>query len=352
MASRPKMSMQRKRKLKVRTRKVVSRKEEAPAGYAEQQDIRSREGALLLRIVNKSDAVPVPEDSMLFISLLSNLTSSMREVSRHSGMYAGRHLYSLLSARKRYTIYEESIADLVKFFEHAGYEGVTYNVFPDRIDIQMHDKSHVQLGVNIHSFEAGLISGFVTAAKKQYVNVTEHVCSNNGSEFCLFSSYYGQYSKPEEADPKSAILGFVEHIAKDSQAKGHETELQISPEYYALSSSPVLEQEYHQEMLHVAAYIGSEIGSRIFDQRTKGSKAALDRFGRVISLLNLGKASVKSLDPVKIDIMFEKLHARLEFVELSLALINGLLKEHSVEGAKVSSSVKRDAYNVRISGKK
>jgi predicted hydrocarbon binding protein len=319
---------------------------------AHEDYIKGRESAMLTSIINKDDSQRVPENAVLFISLLSNLTPGLSSVNRRAGMHVGRHLYSLLSAGKHYLLHEESVADLVKFFEHAGYSRITYNIFPDRIDIQMHDRSHEYIGRDLHSFEAGLISGFLTAAKKQYVAITEHECSNNGSPYCRFSSSFNAYREQPKEDTKAVLLRFAEHVARQSEKAEKASDTRISPEYYMLSASTVLESQYQEEMRHIASYIGSEVGASIFSNRsTKNPNVAATRVERVVRLLNLGKASVKSLKPIKIDISFDRLHSRSEFVELSLALINGLLKNHAVEGTRVSSEARHGAYLVRIIGK-
>lgn len=315
--------------------------------------IKGRESALLTSIVNRDDSERVPENAVLFISLLSNLTPGLSDVNRRAGMHVGRHLYSLLSAGRHYLLHEESVADLVKFFEHAGYSRITYNIFPDRIDIQMHDRSHEYIGMDMHSFEAGLISGFLTAAKRQYVNVTEHECSNNGSPYCRFSSSFNAYREQPKKDAKAALLRFAEHVARQSEKAEKASDIRISPEYYMLSASTVLDSQYQEEMRHIASYIGSEAGTRLLARASaRNTRQAAARVERAIRLLNLGKASVKSLKPIKIDISFDRLHSRSEFVELSLALVNGLLKNHAVEGTMVSSEARRGAYLVRIIGKK
>ena len=316
------------------------------------QLMKGSEGLLLARILNRSDSEKVSENAVLFTSLLANLTPGISEVNRRTGMRIGRHLYSIISEGKNYLLYEEPVNDLIKFFEHAGYTRVTYNVFPDRIDMQMYDKSKEFIGIDLHSFEAGLVSGFMTAAKRQYVNVTEHACSNNGSDRCMFSSRYDAYKEAVQRDAKAAIHRFIDHLVRQSERAERAGEIRISPEYYHLSLSTVLERPYQEEIRHVAMYIGSQVGSRLFANRPKtGSKAAISRIERLMRTLNLGKASVKSLNPVKIDISFDQLHSRSEFVELSLALINGLLGNHAIEGARVSREARHGAYFVKITGK-
>ncbi len=319
----------------------------------EQQYTGSKESVMLARIVNGENLEQVSENTILFPALLSNLTPSLSDVSRRNGMYVGRQLYSMLKSSNKYIMYEESVADLVRFFEHSGYTRITYNIFPDRIDLHMYDNSHEYIGIDLHSFEAGLISGFLTAAKKQYVDVTEHECSNNGSEYCRFTSLHDPYRQQSQRDAKASILRFVDHVTKRTEQLEKKQLVRIAPEYYMLAMSTVLDRPYQEEIQHVASYIGSEIGMRLFtSERTRTSRSAISRIERVMNLLNLGKTTVRSLYPVKIEISFDKLHSKHEFVELAIAFINGLLKNHAIEGASVTRETRRGAYIVNISGKK
>ncbi len=338
---------------RVTGRRVIRRQKPTPVVIiAQNQHLNGSDSALIGRIINRADSEKVSENAVLFISLLSNLTPSLSDVNKRAGMRVGRRLYMLLSGSRKYTIYEETVQDLVKFFEHAGYSSITYNVFPDRVDLRMHDRSHEYLGMDTHAFEAGIISGFLTAAKRQYVGVTEHACSNNGSDHCRFSSMQGQPRVQARVDTKASIHRFIEHVARQSERVEKVSEVRISPEYYMLAASTVLERPYQEELRHVASYIGSGIASRIFEgTKTQLSKSSISRLERVVALLGLGRASVKSLKPIKIDISFDRLHSRSEFVELSLALINGLLKNYEIGDARISREARRGAYNVRIIGR-
>lgn len=340
------------RKQALRRRASITKRTIPVTIIGPQQRAKGSESVMLARILNRSDSEKIPESAILFTSLLANLTPGLSDVNRMAGMRVGRHLYSMVSGSRSYVLYEESVSDLVRFFEHAGYSSITYNAFPDRVDLQMYDKSKEFIGIDLHSFEAGLISGFMTAAKRQYVNVTEHACSNNGAGSCAFSSRYDAYKEQPKREAKAAIDRFVGHLVRQSERAERASEVRISPEYYSLSISAALERPYLEEIKHVAAYIGSEAGSLLFANPSKmNSKSSAARLERVIRLLNLGTASVKSLNPIKIDILFDRLHSRGEFVELSLALINGLLKNHAGEGARISREARRGAYFVRITGK-
>jgi predicted hydrocarbon binding protein len=51
------------------------------------------------------------------------------------------------------------------------------------------------MGCNIHSFDAGVMAGFLGAARGDFVRVTETSCCNNGGECCRFTT------APRQGDP-------------------------------------------------------------------------------------------------------------------------------------------------------
>lgn len=314
--------------------------------------VRSHEEAMLESILNRRNEEKVSEEAMTFNSILCNLTKSLSSINRKFGTYTGRHLYSIFRSRKRYVWYEESASDLIKFFEKAGYSNVTYNVFPDFVNIKMYDRSHQNFGMNMHSFESGIISGFLTAAKKHYVGIEEVECSNNGSPHCRFTSSFSSRQIHDAQKIGGSLEMFAEHIANSAKDMKRQKIHKIAPEYYVLSSSTMLGKAYLQEILHIAFYLGSAISDRLFERGGKGyEKGAIKKMDYIIRLLNLGKPNVKSLKPIKIEVNFDKLHSRSEFVDISMALISGLLKNNVTGELAVSKEARKGAYKINITEK-
>ena len=309
------------------------------------------EEALLSGIIEGHSKARIPEDAMLFNSIMSNLTPSLQSLSRSSGIYAGRHLYSIIRSKKHYTWHEEALADLVKFFENAGYSGITYNVFPDKINMRMHDRSHEYVGMNTHSFEAGLISGFLTAARRQHASVDELECSNNGAAYCRFDFSNAGTRRHDVQKASEAIRLLGEHLARQASGSERPAELRVAPEYYALSSSTMLGSGYSSEMQAVSAHLGT-----ILTQLMSGGKSGTAAHGKpsaskaasVIRLLNLGKPNVRSPRPVKIDIIFDRLHSRSELVDISVALLRGMFAGRTNGDLVVVKEARKGGYKISI----
>lgn len=280
------------------------------------------------------------EYSLLFNSVLSTITPGLRNLYYKSGISIGKLVNKHYQKRKHYIWYEESVADLVSFLEMAGFNGITYNIFQDRIDIKFNNRDKTFLGTHIHVFEAGIISGFLSSAKEQYIKVEEIACSNNGSDFCHFVTrntpvYF-------ESKGKETLGRFVDGLVPHLEFAGSYAD-KFSDEYYALASSTLLESEYSDNVGKIAYHVGSEIGSKL---NLRSSTKTLEK---LYALLNLGDLKVKSLKPISIEMQFKRLKAKKEFVDISMAFIGGLLKE-AMKGSEMATKYAKgkNSYMVTI----
>ncbi len=307
----------------------------------------SYEEVLLNRILSKRRPNETPECAMLFSSVLSSLTPSMRSLYYKSGISAGRLLYRIYQRERRYTWYEESIADLVGFFEKAGFSRVSYSVLPERISIKFHNCVKGEIGLNVHTFEAGIISGFLTAGRGQHVPVGEISCSGNGSDYCYFTSAPAPMQfKARNAD---MLGGLAEKVKSEAESHGGASQ-RFAEEYYLLGSSSLTRDDYSREMNSVVSHMGSMIGSSL-----GLNSARLRRSGRQLEtlfpLLNLCEMRVKGTNPFSCEMQFSALKAKKEFVDISISFLNGLLKEYAAERKIMRSSIAKrgGTYVVRIS---
>jgi predicted hydrocarbon binding protein len=335
---------------------IAIKKIQAPIHY-EPPVIPTYEETLLKSIMSqgkKNKDIKTTEYSLLFNSVLSTLTPGLRNLYYKNGVSVGRSLYRIYHNEKRYTWYEESVSDLVAFLEQAGFSGITYNVFPDGIDFRFHNRDRTNLGTTIHVFEAGIICGFLTAGKQQHVKVDEVACSNNGSDSCHFitSTNLPLYLEPNGYE---VLNKFAKSIKPHILGSGKEAELKSNfpDEYSILSSTVFLESEYSEHMNKVVYHLGSEIASSL--NLSKLNKATSSKaLEKLYKLLNLGNLNVKSLRPLAIEIQFDRLKSKKEFVDISIAFLNGLLKDtiRKDSSIKTNTSKRKNSYIVRISESK
>lgn len=301
---------------------------------------------LIRRILDSADSAKIPQSASLFISLLSNLTPSMSELTKREGIRVGRALYNERRL-KHYLPHEESVADLIFFFDRAGHDRITYSIFPDRFTLNMLDMHKEYIGMKVHQFEAGIISGFLSASKGEYVEVEEQSCSSDGGNNCTFVT---TYVKPEtqSKNPLKAINFFANHVINEVLKEEHAENIKETPSYYILSSSAITSRKYEKEMKHISAFIGSQIAFGIFPDPKKAGKKDARMLQKALELISPGKPSVKSLKPIKIDIRFDAIHSNSGLIELNCALLNGMLRYHAVQSAKLTKIRTKAGYIIKI----
>ena len=301
------------------------------------------EEILLESIMGTEHNYKVAEYATLFNSVLSNLSEGMRDLRYRSGISIGRVLYGLYDRRRNYRWYEESVHDFVSFLERAGYQKVTYRVFPDQIEVMIHHKSGMQLGTNMHAFEAGMMSGFLTAAKTRKVHVNETLCSHNGSEFCRFVT--SDRYEPSEIDPQMTerfFEYFGSHL-RDIEKQGMDG-MRMPEEYYLLAS--LMHRDYLGEVKRIMMDMGSQLSGKMQITRANIEDA--------VKLLGFGEAKITSLKPLRGSISYGRLRAREEFVKMSIPFLDGLLSKTVGKSSRVevTAVVNANRYNVKLIEKK
>lgn len=313
--------------------------ERVSAGHG--MPLQSYEEALLKSMLETNRGHMVTEYAMLFSSVLSNLSQGMRELHYKSGMPIGRALYRIYERKKNYEWYEESVSDLVAFLERAGYRRITYHVFPEKIEITLHRLGGPHLGTNVHAFEAGVMSGFLTAAKRDLVHVNETLCANNGSEFCRFVS--SRARAREETDPRAAER-FFDYIGARTHGIGRIQAAKdcVPEEYYLLSSLMLMQKAYSKDIGRIMMRMGSLLGDRI--DVTKGN------IKRLVKILGLGDPDIRGMRPLRVDVAYAGLRAREDFVGMSVQFLDGLLGRRMGRNAvvEVTATAKANRYNVRL----
>ena len=200
----------------------------------------------------------------------------------------------------------------------------------------------MRLGANVHAFEAGMMAGFLTAAKMHLVHVNETLCCENGSEFCRFAT--SDRYEPELVNPKTAER-FLDHLG------GHIHEMQraeshVPEEYYLLTSMLMMRKDYSNEVGRIMASMGSRLAGKMQMTRSNVENS--------VRLLGLGEIYITSLKPLKGSVSYSGLRAREEFVRMAMPFLDGLLsgivgRNSTVE---VTATANANRYNVKLTEKK
>jgi len=302
---------------------------------------------MLNNIISNKDHM-VGYNSSLLLHGLASLTGSLRTISYRRGLSTGKSLYKMLSEKKHYSMYEESIPDLVKFLESLGIGSIAYSAFNDKLVMNAYSKERKNVGANMHTFEAGIISGFVSASRHQYTHVYEKECANNNSDHCefVFSRYEdGKNALRASAEGEALISNIAASISKNEEASTG-----VPSSYLALVSDIVTNSEYMEEMKNIMTHIGSKIGNSI----ANGSKKH-----RITSAMNIlsstyaGIPEVLSFKPMSIVIKFDGTTSNNRYVDLSLAFLKGLLPNISNASQEKAIEINRyDFHKIKIAEEK
>ncbi|MDE1810473.1 MAG: hypothetical protein KGH66_00290 [Candidatus Micrarchaeota archaeon] len=301
----------------------------------------SHEGVMISDIISGSAGGYATPEAMEFTYLLSNLTRTMQVIIYGSGIRAGRLIYSISEHGKGYGWHEDSMPDLVSFLEKAGHQRVTYHVFPGDFWLRMQDRHAPNIGANLHTFEAGLIAGFIGSSRRHSASAAESTCALDGSGECMFSSS-GAERRPAG---RESIGRLVDHVSRAALAGKRKPEKKVPFAYYMLASGVLYDSAYIGAIKQVVAHVGAQIA-----QNTIRGRKSVGTAIRAIELLGMGSPRLKSISPIALDVRFADRYARRELTELSVAFISGLLnnlvaKNRMLEAA---TSHNRGTYTIRI----
>ncbi len=304
-----------------------SKKKNADYSNRSAEDLTYEE-AVLQNIMKSSNGkeANVPEEAMLLSSTISSLGNEVNDMHYKAGMSIGKSIYKISPSDS-----EDTVSDLVGFFQSAGYKNVTYSSFPDKTEITLHEKKGAGIGANLHTFEAGIISGYLSSAQRRYVPVEETSCVHNEGAKCRFTTVDAPGKPRVHKDEKVALSKLAHHIADKARGPNYygldrKSAVKISNSYYSLASQMLNDKSYADSMKSIVAYLGTSVGAKLFASYSKERHAShLMELAHTIKLLNLGNPIVESLRPFRMSVSFDALSSRREFVDLSLSYINGLL---------------------------
>jgi predicted hydrocarbon binding protein len=254
------------------------------------------------------------EDAVTLSAAMSSLTTSLKRLSYNYGMTVGRSVYRLFDERRHYHWYGDSIQDLVLFFEKLGYSYILYKILTDNVEIVIHRKGRTDLGCNIHSFDAGVMAGFLGAARGDFIRVSERECCNNGAEACRFTT------AGSLGDPFTTDMDGIFSVLKASASEGR-----VRPEYQMLGTAPLMKADYSDQINALFFSLGQTAASAI--PEGKISAKALQHAASEMERFGLGRLEYAPR-PLKMEIRLDGVKAKKEFVDISISFLNGMIGRH------------------------
>ncbi|MGC8537974.1 MAG: V4R domain-containing protein [Candidatus Micrarchaeia archaeon] len=311
--------------IKAKARKAAPRRREIavePLGLGAIP--RSYEETLLEDITRGSTA-GVSKQVFTLTGALASLTPKLREVYFSHGFRVGEILYKLA----RHTAGSSAttvIPMLVEFLSKAGYSSISYMPKSGSYEFKIADAPLMKLGVNIHSFEAGIISGFMSEEYRRIVRFTESECRSNGGDSCIFVESDNSEMDDKRLDSDRWISEFSNYIINSAQ---REKSKLMNYNYYCLASDSLLHGEYASGLGDIAYVAGSGLGRRLGEEHEGiGDEARMRRLRELIALLNFGNITIKRSAPISLHMEFDRLMAKKDMIALASNFMNGMLNAY------------------------
>ncbi|MCL5239633.1 MAG: 4-vinyl reductase [Candidatus Marsarchaeota archaeon] len=270
--------------------------------------------------------------SLILQDLLYSSSPELRVLAFKSGYNLGAEAY-----RKS----PGGTGALQRILENAGMGSIVYYPFESRSTFASRTtrSGGQNLGINIHVFESGIISGYLSAHAGTSVVAEEKSCVFNGASHCMFVARPGSQHAELGASLEFADLLRAARHAIESAEHRHGWE-----GYCTLESMPLFSEPVFSEMLKFLYLLGKMSASdhlpRPEHEITMAAKFA-----------GIEGAKVRKSKKQGLSIMLEYGHETSvgRFVDLTSAFISGVAKGaygRSVQASRSLSS--KGVYNVRM----
>lgn len=279
--------------------------------------------SLLVDKTLSSQSTPV--NGTAIENLIYNATPKVAEIGYGFGFYIGREIYEKQGEEKKF----------IAMLERIGLPDSLYYPLSDRLIItsKPHTKKVSNIGKNMHVYEAGLISGYLSMSTGLKMNTTEPRCIYNGSDVCQFIAM----PVSKRAEEKQVALHYiVSGIASEIITSDYK---KLKNEYYRiLSFLPLLQQPMFEQVRKLLVMSGERIAEHTGTQDTKriinnianyfGAKEAQ------IYLRRSGKSIIK--------LRYESYNSVYPYVSMPAALIVGYISKAYAKNAEVSITTNKD----------
>ena len=307
--------------------------------------MQTYEHAIVYDIFNGNGEKASSPESLDVLSILSGITEESKSSSFAAGVHAGKILHEFSRLSRPGKQESERISDIQLFFSNAGYKEVSYSVFPDKFMLRFAYEANV-LGIKGHAFEAGVIEGFLNALGYHGFHIREVKCMMEGNPYCSFSSS-DTFSRQEGHGTslfKSATAALSDRVSK--KVMSGSSQEQFSEAYVALKGKQSLSYAAEHGGMAMAFEMGRTMRSKTIEgENYPAAKAAMER---TISLLNIGRINVKSLEPLRLELSVSLLKSRREFNDFAETFIKGLAGYYKPTGSEVKASTDGSHYVLRL----
>jgi hypothetical protein len=317
------------RRKTARNRKTYSRLKRVAHARKSAAVRGTQEQALIRRIVQRPLGPVVRR--LQIQDLLYNTAQELQSLAFKSGFNLGVEAYANS---------EKSMLALEHILENAGLGKVIYYPFESKsvISSRTMKQRGMDLGSNIHIFESGVISGYLSAHTKKHIIVREQTCVFNGAPVCEFIATPGEIESGEHMPiefPK-IVKALADAISQSEGSSGKKT-------YYVLALKPLLNEPLFSEVSKFLYLAGKQLPRIIPNSDYAVIHAA--------QFLGIEKATVArdKQGGTTVNLVYDHDTSTERFVYLTTALLSGIMKEAYGRGIRIVRRVNsKGIYNVRM----
>ncbi|MGA3020840.1 MAG: 4-vinyl reductase [Candidatus Micrarchaeales archaeon] len=318
-----------KRKKAVRNRKNYSRPnkilraKKSPAIYRTGEE-------LLIRKIAQKPLRPMPR-RLQIQDLLYNTAQELQSLAFNAGFNLGIEAYANS---------EKNMSALEHILENAGLGRIIYYPFESKsvIASRTMKQEGMNLGSNLHVFESGVISGYLSAHTKKHITVREQTCVFNGAPVCEFIATPGgiESSGSMPIEFPKIVKALADAISRSEGNNGRKT-------YYVLALKPLLNEPLFSEISKFLYLAGKQLPRRIPNFDYAVIHAA--------QFLGIEKASVArdKKGGTTVNLIYDHDTSTEKFVYLTTALLSGIMKETYGRSIRIVRRVNsKGIYSVRM----
>ncbi len=306
-------------------KKSVAKKEDAPVASGREE--------FLLKKITEPPA-KAPERHLQLQDLLYNVAPELQTLAFRSGFKLGSDAFACSDG---------TIGSLEHILENAGLGKVSYYPFETRsmfASYRIKAKS-VNLGINTHTFEAGVIAGFLSAHSKSTVTASEVACVFNGARACQFVAVGGESFNPQDSSSLDmvSIVRALDLGIRNAEARKGESA------YYMLAIRPLLSEPMLGEASKFLYLSGKML---VASQKAHNFAFMVKKASDFLGIDGVKVTDGKNGSAV-VRLAYNTTTSVSRFVDLSTALLSGMFKGAFGRNVKVKRDTdSKGIYIVRM----
>ena len=280
------------------------------------------EELLVKSLLNQSKGL---KDGIVVEDLIYSLTPKLARTAYNFGYSIGRSIFAN-SQRWENT--------LIPALGRLGFRYIKYYPFRDALAISLESRNPgiTNIGARIHSFESGIIAGYLSAHSGEAINTVEKECVYHGDKACRFVSYTGRIlresSSPSLEDVIDAIATSMREIKFSNRS---------DTEYHMLPLILMTKQPLRSEVAKIFYLTGLELSQR---HRKEDMEDILRNIARYFGVTKESVSVAPKNATVELNYAYHNSNA--DFVELSTAMIRGVIKGRTSKEPNVYINVDKN----------